>query len=73
MRTRKDYGEEPVRGELGLVLLLVVLGMIGLLTWTGLFLAARWSVSIALTAAVAPQAAASSPQIRLPRGPHTLD
>ena len=25
--------------ELGLVLLLVVLGMIGLLTWTGLFLA----------------------------------
>jgi hypothetical protein len=61
MRTRKDCGEEPVRGELGLMLLLVVLGMVGLLTWTGLFLAARWSVSIAWAAAVAPQAAASSP------------
>jgi hypothetical protein len=70
MQIKKDYGEEPVRRDLGLVLLLMVLGAFGLLLWTGLFLAVQWSVSNAWTAAVAPYAAASSAQTPpAPRGP----
>ena len=65
MQIKKDYGEEPVRGESGLVLLLVVLSAFGLLTWMGLFLGIQWSVSSVWAAAVgvAPQAAASSAHI----------
>ncbi len=59
MQNKGNSGEEPVRGELGLVVLLVVLGTFGLLTWAGLFLGVQWSVSTAWTAAVGHQAAAS--------------
>lgn len=62
MQVKKDYGEEPVRRELGLVLLLMVFSTFGLMTWIGLFLAAQWSVSTAWTAIVGQQAAASSAQ-----------
>lgn len=60
MPIKKDYGEEPVRGELGLMLLLVVCGIIGLLIWGGLFLSIRWIVSAAWTATIEKPAAASS-------------
>jgi hypothetical protein len=63
MQIKSDKDEEPVRSELGLLLLLVGFGACGLLTWTGLFLAVQWSVSTAWTAVVAQQAAASSAQI----------
>jgi hypothetical protein len=65
MPIKKDDGETPVRGEAGLLLLLVVFGLCGLLTWTGLFLSVKWSLSTAWTAMVAHQAAASSAQIPL--------
>lgn len=47
-----NYGDEPVRGELRLLLLLVALSPVGLLMWIGLILAVHWSLLTAWTAAV---------------------
>jgi hypothetical protein len=53
MKIDKDtHGGQPARGELRPLLLLVVLSPFGLLMWVGLFLALRWSVLIAWSAAV---------------------
>jgi len=38
------YDDEPVRGDLRLLLLLVALCPLGLLIWVELFLAVRWSL-----------------------------
>lgn len=48
---RVGSGDEPAQKDLRLVLLLVVLGLFGLLMWTGLFFAFEWSLS-AIWAAV---------------------
>jgi hypothetical protein len=51
MKIQKDsYGDEPVRGELGLLLLLVAFSSIGLLMWVGILFAIHWSVLTAWTA-----------------------
>jgi hypothetical protein len=60
MQIKDNGGDAPVRGEAGLLLLLLVFGLCGLLMWTGLFLGVRWSISTAWTAMAAHQAAASS-------------
>jgi hypothetical protein len=44
MQIKMDETKDPVSGESGL-LLLVVLGICGLLMWWALFLGVRWSVS----------------------------
>ena len=60
MQAKEDNTEAVVRGEAGLLLLLLVFGLCGLLTWTGLFLGVRWSLSMAWTAMAAHPATASS-------------
>jgi hypothetical protein len=60
MPIKEDDTEAVVRGEAGLLLLLLVFGLCGLLTWTGLFLGVRWSLSMAWTAIAAHQAAAGA-------------
>jgi hypothetical protein len=60
MPIEKDNSETPARGEAGLLLLLLVIGLCGLLMWTGLFLGVEWSLSTAWTVMVAHQATASS-------------
>jgi hypothetical protein len=44
--------DEPIRGELRLLLLLVALSPFGLLTWLGFLLALHWSLSTAWAAVV---------------------
>ena len=46
-----NFSDEPVRGDLPLLLLLVALSSLGLLMWAGLFRALYWSLSTAWTAA----------------------
>ena len=60
MQIKENDSEAVVRGEAGLLLLLLVFGLCGLLTWTGLFLSVRWSLLTAWSAITAHQAAASS-------------
>jgi hypothetical protein len=63
MQIEKDESEAPVRGEAGLLLLLLVFALCGMLTWTGMFFIVKWSISTAWTAMVAHQAAALSAPI----------
>jgi hypothetical protein len=60
MQIKEDDSEAVARGEAGLLLLLLVFGLCGLLTWTGLFLGVKWSLSMAWTAMAAHQAAAGA-------------
>ena len=53
MQIQNYYGDEPVRGDLRLLLLLVALSSFGLLMWVGLFLAVQWSLLAAWTVAIA--------------------
>jgi hypothetical protein len=62
MQIKMDETKDPVSGESGLLLLLVVLGICGLLMWVALFLGVRWSVSNAWAVVFTHQAAASSAQ-----------
>ena len=42
--TGAGYRGEPIRGDLPLMLTLAALAPFGLLIWTGLFLAVKWSL-----------------------------
>jgi hypothetical protein len=67
MPIKEDKSEAVVRGEAGLLLLLLVFGLCGLLTWTGLVLGVKWSLSMAWTAMAAhPAAASSAPALPAP-------
>lgn len=46
------HGDEPIRGELRLLLLLAALSPVGLMMWVGLFLAIHWSILTVWAAAV---------------------
>jgi len=52
MEASKDYGDEPVGKDLGVMLFLVVACPFGLLSWIGLFSAIRWSVLAVWSVAV---------------------
>lgn len=45
MQIRTDYGEEPLRGDFRLLLLLAALSPFGLLMWTGLLMGVQRSLS----------------------------
>ena len=49
----QDYGAEPIRKDLGLILLIASLCPIGFLIWFELFLGIHWFVSAAWAVAVA--------------------
>ena len=53
MRVIKDYGPEPIRKDLGLMLIITSLCPIGLLIWFGLFLGIHWFISAAWAVAAA--------------------
>jgi hypothetical protein len=44
MEAIKDYGPEPVRRDLGTLLVLVGICPFGFLMWMGLFFAVQWGV-----------------------------
>ncbi len=49
----QDYGAEPIRKDLGLMLLIASLCPFGFVIWFGLFLGIHWFVSAAWAVAVA--------------------
>jgi hypothetical protein len=51
--TGADYRSEPIRGDLPLMLVLMALAPFGLLIWTGLFVAVKWSLLTVWALAVA--------------------
>jgi hypothetical protein len=53
METEVDYGDEPVRKDLGMLLVLVAACPFGLLMWFGLCLAIQWTVIATWAVAVA--------------------
>jgi hypothetical protein len=59
----EEGDEQPVRGDLGVVVLLVTFGIVGLLLWGGLFFSSQWLVSTGWTAVVGGQADASPAHI----------
>jgi hypothetical protein len=52
MEATQYYGPEPVRRDVGTLLLLVAICPFGFLMWMGLFLAIQWGVSEAWDLAV---------------------
>lgn len=52
MEVIKDYGPEPVRRDLGILVVLVTICPLGFLMWVGLLSAVRWSLLAAWGVAV---------------------
>jgi hypothetical protein len=63
----KDYGPEPVRKDLGTILVLLAVCPFGFLMWVGLFFTFQWSVLAAWDVAVGvlhkPTIAATAPSV----------
>lgn len=70
MEAIKDYGGEPVRNDLGTMLLLVVACPFGLLMWAALFSAVQWLIvciwGVAVSFAASPATINANPDRPLP-------